>query len=35
MKKTKGKVRETEEEEEAGYIIEKLVNDRNAKEFWK
>ena len=35
MKKTKGKVRETEEEEEVGYIIEKLVNDRKCKGIWE
>ena len=36
MKKTKGKVKETEEEEKAGeYIIEKLVNDRKRKGIWE
>ena len=36
MKKTKGKVRETEEEEEViGYIIEKLANDRERKGVWE
>ena len=36
MKKTKGKVRETEEEEKAKeYIIEKLVNDRKRKGIWE
>ena len=36
MKKTKGKVRDTEEEEEAiGYEIEKLLNDRKRKGVWE
>ena len=36
MKKTKGKVRETEEEEDViGYIIGKLVNDRKRKGIWE
>ena len=28
-------MKETEEEEEVGYIVEKLVNDRNRKNIWE
>ena len=35
MKKKKRKVKETEEEEEVGYIVEKLVNDRQRKHIWE
>ena len=35
-KETKGKVRETKEEEEVmEYEIEKLLHDRNSKGFWE